>query len=195
MNVWKFLRGPWTVSGVKRFQSLGIPLKTWSFHTIFTTDWSHAVGNMELMCWPNARPTQCHLRRRPLVSKTRKWSCLTHPRVRTQPKFQVEEENHEAIIDTGASRAVIGHERLGDLIKACQLRQSFCCPVGDVLACDIVTCLLLQKRLVCIWQCSPARRMKGKHMLALHNASSLKNSLLGACAHLALPNSQPRYWA
>jgi hypothetical protein len=36
--------------------------------------------------------------------------------------FQVEEENHEAIIDTGASRAVIGHERLGDLIKACQVQ-------------------------------------------------------------------------
>ena len=75
--------------GCEEVSKFGDPsqLKTWSFHAIFTTDWSHAVGNMELMCWPNARPTQCHLRRRPLVSKTRKWSCLTLPRVRTQPKF------------------------------------------------------------------------------------------------------------
>ena len=33
--------------------------------------------------------------------------------------FQIEEDVHEAIIDTGASRAVIGHERLSGLVKSC----------------------------------------------------------------------------
>ena len=38
--------------------------------------------------------------------------------------FQVEEACHEAIIDTGASRAVIGSERLAKLVEACCLGDS-----------------------------------------------------------------------
>eukprot|EP00435_Cladocopium_sp_Y103_P007070 s4910_g2.t1 len=38
-----------------------------------------------------------------------------------EPVFQFEEQSHEAIIDTGASRAVIGDQRLPSLISSCGL--------------------------------------------------------------------------
>ena len=37
----------------------------------------------------------------------------------TETVFQFEEESHEAIIDTGASRAVVGSDRLSSLVASC----------------------------------------------------------------------------
>ncbi|CAL1164006.1 unnamed protein product [Cladocopium goreaui] len=47
--------------------------------------------------------------------------------------FQIEEDVHEAIIDTGASRAVIGHERLSGLENG-WLDQSGSCARSDSLS-------------------------------------------------------------